>query len=268
MLKNWRAKEEDVDAIAAARQEDPFAVLGPHLTDNGWVIRAFVTDALSVRAVTREGALIAELGRRKGDFFEALIPAADGTPDLPSRSHARRRRRIRTRTHTLLARRWGRSTIICWSRARTSSSIGASARSSGRHEGVDGVVFAVWAPNASRVSVVGDFNQWDGRQLPDAQAHRQRPLGDLRPRFGRRRGLQVRDRFRRRRGAAAQGRPLRLRGGDAAFDRLDRRAHDGFRLDRRRLSRRAASRAKRGAGRFRSSRSISDHGGAATTIAS
>jgi 1,4-alpha-glucan branching enzyme len=38
-------------------------------------------------------------------------------------------------------------------------------------EGVKGVTFAVWAPSASRVSVVGNFNHWDGR------AHPMRPLG-------------------------------------------------------------------------------------------
>ena len=35
-----------------------------------------------------------------------------------------------------------------------------------KHKGVDGVHFAVWAPNASRVSVIGDFNMWDGRRHP------------------------------------------------------------------------------------------------------
>ncbi len=39
------------------------------------------------------------------------------------------------------------------------------------HQGVDGVSFAVWAPNAKRVSVVGSFNDWDGRR------HLMRPRG-------------------------------------------------------------------------------------------
>jgi len=34
------------------------------------------------------------------------------------------------------------------------------------HEGIQGVCFAVWAPNAERVSVIGSFNQWDGRRHP------------------------------------------------------------------------------------------------------
>ena len=40
------------------------------------------------------------------------------------------------------------------------------------HQGVQGVCFAVWAPNASRVSVVGNFNNWDGRR------HLMRPRGN------------------------------------------------------------------------------------------
>ena len=80
MGEEWRARDEDLDAIAAARKSDPFAVLGPHLTTAGWVIRVFAPSSVSVRALTREGALLAELPRRKGDFFEALIPQAKERP--------------------------------------------------------------------------------------------------------------------------------------------------------------------------------------------
>src|SRR5271168_3391841 len=70
MGEDWRAREQDLDAIMAARSFDPFAVLGPHQTTAGWVIRVFAPEAISVRALTRGGELIAELPRRKDDIFE------------------------------------------------------------------------------------------------------------------------------------------------------------------------------------------------------
>src|SRR5271165_6638739 len=163
MGEEWRARDEDLDAIAAARKSDPFAVLGPHLTTAGWVIRVFAPSSVSVRALTRDGALLAELPRRKGDFFEALIPQAKERPaysvevetTLGTSSHIDPYAfgpalgplddyLLHEGTHRQLYRRLGAQLI--------------------RHEGVDGVLFAVWAPNASRVSVVGSFSQWDGRR--------------------------------------------------------------------------------------------------------
>src|ERR1700722_8180871 len=163
MAENWRAREDDIDAIAAAREEDPFAILGPHLTPDGWVIRAFVPDAIRVRVLTREGVPIAELERRKGDFFEALLPHvgeratyrieatrvtgvssyedayAFGPALGPMDDHL-----LVEGNHRQLYKRLGAQITV--------------------HESAGGVVFAVWAPHARRVSVVGDFNEWDGRR--------------------------------------------------------------------------------------------------------
>jgi 1,4-alpha-glucan branching enzyme len=163
MAKDWRAEEADVDAVLAARQGDPFAVLGPHETPAGWVIRAFVPFALEVRVVTRAGAPLATLERRKGDFFEGLIAGLKERPAYRlEASNAQSSWSyddgyafgpalgslddylLLEGTHRQLYRRLGAQVTT--------------------HEGVGGVLFALWAPNASRVSIVGDFNQWDGRR--------------------------------------------------------------------------------------------------------
>ena len=75
------------------------------------------------------------------------------------------------------------------------------------HEGVEGVAFAVWAPNASAISLVGDFSAWDGRRMP----MRRRGATGFWELFvpGLRAGpsLQVRDPRARGATAATQGRP-------------------------------------------------------------
>jgi 1,4-alpha-glucan branching enzyme len=163
MAQDWQADESDVDAVLAARQSDPFAVLGPHETPEGWAIRAFVPFASTVRAITRDGAPIVTLERRKGDFFEGLAKGLKARPLYRLEvSNAKERWSYEDGyafgpalgplddyllvegTHRQLYRRLGAQVTT--------------------HEGVGGVLFALWAPHASRVAIVGDFNQWDGRR--------------------------------------------------------------------------------------------------------
>ena len=61
MGEEWRARDQDLDTISATRNSDPFAALGPHRTAAGWVVRVFAPEAISVRALTRDGALIHDL---------------------------------------------------------------------------------------------------------------------------------------------------------------------------------------------------------------
>ncbi len=157
--------EADIDAIVAARHPDPFAVLGPHETDAGLVIRDFVPGADSLWLLDEAGARVASFTRRHdaAGFFETRLADrphrfpyrlraenAGGTWELrdpyafPAVLGALDDHLLVEGTHRLLYDRLGAHPL--------------------RHEAVDGVNFAVWAPNASRVSVVGDFNAWDGRR--------------------------------------------------------------------------------------------------------
>jgi 1,4-alpha-glucan branching enzyme len=163
MGQDWRADEADVEAVLAARQGDPFSVLGPHLTSKGWAIRAFVPFAEKVRAVSRAGAPIIDLERRKGDFFEGLAANLKERPAY---------RLEATNSQTSWSYDDGYSfgpalgplddhLLLEGTHRQLYRRLGAQITA---HEGVGGVLFALWAPNASRVSVVGDFNQWDGRR--------------------------------------------------------------------------------------------------------
>jgi 1,4-alpha-glucan branching enzyme len=166
----------DLVALCEARHGDPFAVLGPHADAAGRVwVRAFVPGAQSVTAVDPGShALLAELRQRDGTgLFEAPLGA--------------RRRPYRLRIT------WGdgRSGIYAdayafgaalgeqdvyflgeGSHLRPYEALGAHLMQADDGAGpIDGTRFAVWAPNASRVSVVGEFNGWDGRRHPMRVRH-------------------------------------------------------------------------------------------------
>jgi len=151
-----------IEAIVAGRHDDPFAVLGPHQAgDGGLVLRAFVPGAQSLEAVTRAGERVAALACLHPDgFFEGRLPAR-----APYRLRARR-----GGDEWLVDDPYAYGPVLGpmddWllvegTHERLFDRLGAHAI---EHEGTQGVHFAVWAPNARRVSVVGDFNAWDGRR--------------------------------------------------------------------------------------------------------
>jgi 1,4-alpha-glucan branching enzyme len=162
-----------VDAVVAGRHGDPFAVLGMHKAPRGLLVRTFLPGAEAVAVVdSANGAIVGDSARvHPAGFF--------------STSLADRREPFRYRLR------------VTWDNGETQEfddiyrfppvlgdldlhllmegSHLDSYRKLGAHpiahDGAEGVAFAVWAPTAQRVSVVGDFNGWDGRRMPMRKRH-------------------------------------------------------------------------------------------------
>jgi 1,4-alpha-glucan branching enzyme len=156
----WRASPSDAAALAAARHPDPFAVLGPHETPAGWTIRAFQPEATRLAAITSDGGLLAQLESRGLGLFEGLVGERPGRYRLRAGNSGGEWLYDDPYALPAVLGALDDHLLVEGAHRDLYRRLGAHAM---RFEGVEGVHFAVWAPNARRVSVVGDFNRWDGR---------------------------------------------------------------------------------------------------------
>jgi 1,4-alpha-glucan branching enzyme len=168
--------------LVQGRHGDPFALLGPHEEEGGMVVRTFAPGALAVSVLSGEDAQGLP-GRRVDDcdgLFEVALdpkkvagrpdayclhidwPAGESTDPATPAAHLTQLTEDPYAFGPLLGE-LDLHLIAEGNHRELGRCLGAHVMTI---HGIRGVRFAVWAPNATRVSVVGDFNQWDGRRHP------------------------------------------------------------------------------------------------------
>jgi 1,4-alpha-glucan branching enzyme len=162
---------DELHSLVELTHQSPHTLLGMHpLGDgSGLVVRAFLPDAagVEIQPVHEKGKPKFELKRvHPAGLFEGVTRTANKVYayDLVVVTHQGRTRRTRDAFSFLPT--LGESDLFLFGKGderRIYEKLGAQLRTI---DGVPGVSFAVWAPNAQRLSVVGDFNHWDGRFHP------------------------------------------------------------------------------------------------------
>jgi 1,4-alpha-glucan branching enzyme len=163
--------QHDVQKILRAEHHDPFRVLGMHSAVIGGnprvIVRAFLPGADSVDVVDAETGESIPMERiDDAGFFETLYPP--GKPPFPYRLRASwgGEETVELEDPYRFPSALGEMDVYLLAEGRDLQLHRKLGAHPVRHVGVQGTHFAVWAPNARRVSVVGDFNFWDGRRHP------------------------------------------------------------------------------------------------------
>jgi 1,4-alpha-glucan branching enzyme len=160
-------RHETYAALVQGRFYDPFSVLGPHKVGNARVVRTLQPQARTVDLIDGDGNLLAAMERVHADgLFAAAMPPR------------KRRYKLRVTLHDgdsvdiedpyRFATTLGDLDLYLLGEGSDRKIYEKLGSKICRIDGISGTRFAVWAavwaPNASRVSVIGDFNDWDGRR--------------------------------------------------------------------------------------------------------
>ncbi|WNV06619.1 1,4-alpha-glucan branching protein GlgB [Candidatus Methylospira mobilis] len=146
--------------ISEARHHDPFAVLGRHTDADGTVIRAFLPHATEVR-IAEGGMVLSRLPDSALFEWRGDASALPAHYSLIWRDHAQIEHC--SRDPYTFTPQISDFDLYLFGEGRHRHTYRFLGARNHQVDGVGGTLFAVWAPNAERVSVVGDFNRWDGR---------------------------------------------------------------------------------------------------------
>ena len=162
---------EETDRLLALQHHDPHSILGAHVEGDSVVVRAFRPDASRIDLIVegeppRPMTLVDPAG-----LFETEVAARSTIFPYQLDLHFPDGESARIRDPYSFMPTLGDVDLYLWGEQthdRAYDKLGSHVRV---HDGVAGVSFAVWAPDARGLSVVGDFNRWDGR------LHMMRTLG-------------------------------------------------------------------------------------------
>ncbi|RDY30599.1 1,4-alpha-glucan branching protein GlgB [Lachnotalea glycerini] len=158
-LMDWAA----IDGIVYSEEDNPHAILGPHIIEQGVLIQTFFPNAkqVTVRIINSGSLYLMEMQDEEG-FFAVLLPSKT----IPSYIYIVEDKDGQTyEVHDAYSfepqiTQKEAMKFNCGLHYKMYEKLGAHRMVI---KGIDGVHFAVWAPSALRVSVVGNFNHWDGR---------------------------------------------------------------------------------------------------------
>ncbi len=150
-----------IESLLHTKLHDPFALLGLHQDGADWVIRCYHPDATQVSLLDTNTAL------------QKIHP--DGLFEWRSNTPPQRPYRLRLHQGSSsrdiydpyqFAAQINEQDLHLFSEGKLHQGYRMLGSHAVEIDGIKGIRFSVWAPNAERVSVVGEFNNWDGRFYP------------------------------------------------------------------------------------------------------